>query len=155
MEGIIGIIISVITAIGGWEAIKYLINRKSEKRKSQAEADLAATTVIKEMQEAYQGFISDAKNTLEDDRKYIAQLKEDRRHLVEERESLIKRIDETEDKVRELQREVARNGRMVESLRPFICGVLGCKRRQPVAISATGDVSDEPKDIEPPKMSDL
>lgn len=149
MEGIIGIVVSIITAIGGWEAIKYFINRKSEKQKSQAEADSAAANVIKEMQEAYQVFISDAKGAIEDDHKYIAALKE-------ERVELRKRIDETEDKVRELQREVARNGRMVESLRPFICGVLGCKKRQPVAISAEGAVNDtEPNNIEPINQKDM
>jgi septal ring factor EnvC (AmiA/AmiB activator) len=147
------IISSIVTAIGGWEAVKYFINLKAEKRKSEAEADSAATSVIKEMQDACHIFISDAKEKMEDDRKYIATLKEDRRQLLDEREELRKRIDETEEIVRNLQREVARNGRMVESLRPFICGLLGCKRRQPVAISAEGEVSDtEPKDIEPAEM---
>ena len=149
LETIVGIIISIVTAIGGWEAIKYLINRKSEKRKSEAEADSAATSVIKQMQEAYQVFISDAKGAIEDDHKYISALKE-------ERNELRKRIDETDEKVRDLQREVARNGRMVEGLRPFICGRLECKRRLAVAISAKGEVSDvEPKDIEPLDMKDM
>ncbi|MFA6718461.1 MAG: hypothetical protein WCS15_05215 [Prevotella sp.] len=30
---------AVLTALGGWEAIKYLINRKSNSRKAEAEAD--------------------------------------------------------------------------------------------------------------------
>ena len=151
METIITIIVSVVTAVGGWEAIRYFINRKSEKRKSEAEADSAATAVIKEIQETYQIFISDAKNTLEEDRQYIGRLKDDRKHLMEERDDLRKRIDETEEKVRDLQREVARNGRMVEALRPLICGVIGCRNRKPVTIS---DIAGN-DEIEPVKNDEL
>ena len=147
MEQIVSIIISVLTAIGGWEAIRYLINRKAEKRKSEAEADMT-------VQDMYQQMLTDVKADRDEQRQYISELKEDRRHLREEREELRQRIDHTEEKVRELQREVARNGRMVESLRPFICGVLGCKKRQPVAISETGEI-DEPKDIEPLDQKDM
>lgn len=146
MESIIGIIISIITAIGGWEAIKYFMNRKFERRKSEAEADSTMVSVLKDMQETYQLYVDNTKARTEEDLKYIGVLKEDRRQLIEEREELRKRINDTEEKVRELQREVARNGRMVESLRPFICGVIGCRKRQPVAISAEGEV-DEPRDI--------
>ena len=151
METIITIIVSVVTAVGGWEAIRYFINRKSEKRKSEAEADSAATAVIKEIQETYQIFISDAKNTLEEDRQYIGRLKDDRKHLMEERDDLRKRSDETEEKVRDLQREVARNGRMVEALRPLICGVIGCRNRKPVTIS---DIAGN-DEIEPVKNDEL
>lgn len=139
-EGIVGLIISAITAIGGWEAIKYVINRKAEHRKAEAEAGSAETAATKEVQDVYQQLISDVKADRDEQRTYINELKEDRRHLREEREELRERIDKTEEKVRELQREVARNGRMVESLRPFICGVLGCRKRQPVTISAEGEV---------------
>ena len=132
------------------------MNRKSEKRKSEAEAESVMVQVLKEMQETYQLYVDNTKARTEEDLKYIGVLKEDRRQLLDEREELRKRIDETEEKVRELQREVARNGRMVESLRPFICGVIGCRKRQPVAISVEGEVSDsEPKDIEPIKQEDM
>ena len=36
---IIEIVVSVITALGGWEMIKYLMNRKTNRRKEEAEAD--------------------------------------------------------------------------------------------------------------------
>lgn len=155
MEGIVGIIISIVTAIGGWEAIRYLINRKAESRKTEAEADSAATSVIKEMQETYHIFISDAKQTLEEDKKYIGSLKADRRRLEVERDELIKRIDQTDERVRDLQMEVARYGRMVVSLRPLMCGYLGCRNRKPVEISDIGEINNEPNEIEPIKQEDM
>lgn len=139
MEQIITIIISVLGAVGGFEAIKYFLNRKSEKKKSEAEANSAMANVLKEMTESYQVFIEDTKEKIEDDQKYIRTLKD-------EREELRQRIDETDAKVRELQREVARNGRMVESLRPFMCGCLTCKKRKPVTISEGGAVEPETKE---------
>lgn len=139
MEQIITIIISVLGAVGGFEAIKYFLNRKSEKKKSEAEANSAMANVLKEMTESYQVFIEDTKEKIEDDQKYIRDLKD-------EREELRQRIDETDAKVRELQREVARNGRMVESLRPFMCGCLTCKKRKPVTISEGGAVEPETKE---------
>ncbi len=143
MESIITIILSVITAIGGFEAIKYLINRKSEKKKSEAEANSAMATVLKEMTESYQIFVENTKEKIEDDQKYISVLKD-------ERNELRQRIDDTDAKVRELQREVSRNGRMVEALRPLICGVIGCRKRKDVTIS---DIVES--DIEPVKNDEL
>lgn len=37
-----------LTALGGWEAVKYLINRKSNARKAEAEADSVEFGVLKE-----------------------------------------------------------------------------------------------------------
>ena len=149
------IIISIVTAIGGWELIRYLINLRSNKRKESAEADSAMANVLKEMQDSYQVFIENAKSAIEDDQKYIKALKEDRRQLLTEREEFLKRIDATEKKVRELQNEVARNGRMVASLRPLICGLAAtCKKRQPVTITMSEE-NDEKLDINPISNGEL
>jgi hypothetical protein len=42
------VILSVIGALGGWEAIKYLINRKSNQRTAVAEADLVQFHTLQE-----------------------------------------------------------------------------------------------------------
>jgi flagellar motility protein MotE (MotC chaperone) len=146
MEQIITIIISVLGAVGGWEAIKYFLNRRSEKKKAEAEAESAGTAATKEVQDVYQQLNADVKADREEQRTYIGELQEDRRHLREEREELRQRIDDTEEKVRSLQREVAKNGRMVESMRPFLCAVLNCKRRKFVTISESGDIEPETKE---------
>ena len=153
IETALTLFVSVLTALGGWEAIKYFLNRKSEKKKSEAEASSAETAATKEVQDVYQQLISDVKADRDEQRQYISELNEDRKHLREEREELRSRIDQMDEKVRELQREVARNGRMVESLRPFMCGCLTCKKRKPVTISAKGDV--EVEDIDPIENSVL
>lgn len=151
IETAITLFVSVLTALGGFEAIKYLLNRKAEKKKTEAEAESAGTAATKEVQDVYQQLIADVRSDREEQRAYITELTESRKHLREECEELRQRIDDTEKIVRDLQKEVARNARMVENLRPFICGVLGCKKRQPVAIS--DDVGTE--DIEPISGKDL
>ena len=138
-ETAITLFISIVTALGGFEAIKYFINRQSERRKSDAEA-------AKEVQDVYQQMIADVKGDREEQRAYIEELKDSRKHLREECEELRQRIDDTDKVVRELQKEVARNARMVESLRPFMCGILGCKRRKPVTISADGEIERDDQD---------
>ena len=45
---------TILTAMGGWEFIKYLINRKSNARISEAEADRAEFQVLKETNEFLQ-----------------------------------------------------------------------------------------------------
>lgn len=135
IETAITLFVSVLTALGGFEAIKYLLNRKAEKKKTEAEAESAGTAATKEVQDVYQQLIADVRSDREEQRAYITELTESRKHLRDECEELRQRIDDTEKIVRDLQKEVARNARAMESMRPFICGVLGCKKRQPVAIS--------------------
>ena len=45
---IITTLATVIAALGGWEAIKYLINRKTNARKEEAEADSLEFSVLKD-----------------------------------------------------------------------------------------------------------
>lgn len=45
---ILEIIATAISSVGGWEAIRYLINRKTNKRKEEAEADSVEFSVLKE-----------------------------------------------------------------------------------------------------------
>jgi hypothetical protein len=64
------------------------------------------------------------------------------------------RQDKTEEMVRDLQMQVARNGRMVEMMRPFLCYDIKCKKRQRVPQSECEAVellkdNKEMKDIEP------
>lgn len=41
-------LLTIITALGGWESIKYIINRKTNARKAEAEADSVELSVLKE-----------------------------------------------------------------------------------------------------------
>ena len=70
--------------------------------------------------------------------------------------------------VRDLQMQVARNGRMVEMMRPFLCFDIKCKKRQRVHPSECEGVDaaaktpleckedeKEAKDIEPIDIKDM
>lgn len=103
-----------------------------QRKKAEAEAEAAEATAAKEMQDMYQQLIEDVKKDRADQREYIEELKADRNHLRQERNDLRDRQDKTDETVRNLQREVARNGRMVEAMRPFLCARLGCELRQRV-----------------------
>lgn len=51
---ILEVVAAVITALGGWEAIRYFINRKTNARKAEAEADSAEFGVLRETVEFLQ-----------------------------------------------------------------------------------------------------
>lgn len=120
---------------------------EAEAEKAKFEAMQANATLTKEIQESYQRLTEDLKKNLdtqqeynEEQKQYIKELKEDRRHLREERDDLRNRQDKLEKTMLELQREVARNGRMVECMRPLLCGRRTCPDRVSVDISETGEI---------------
>ena len=106
-----------------------------QRKKAKAEAVTAEADAAKELQDVYQQLITDIKTDRDEQKAYINELKEDRNHLRKDRDDLRKRQDELEQQVRSLQKDVARNGRMVECMRPFLCGKSVCKDRMPVNIS--------------------
>lgn len=114
---------------------------KAEAKSAEAEAESAEVNAAKEVQDVYQQLIADIKTDRDEQKAYIQELKEDRRHLREDRDELRDRQDKLEEEVRTLQRDVARNGRMVECMRPFLCGKAPeCKGCVPVTISETGEI---------------
>lgn len=54
MNEIIGTVATVIGTLGGWEMIKFLINRKTNARKAEAEADRSEFNVLRETMEFLQ-----------------------------------------------------------------------------------------------------
>lgn len=48
LASIIASVSAIIATLGGWEAIKYFLNRKANARKIEAEADSVEFTVLKE-----------------------------------------------------------------------------------------------------------
>jgi hypothetical protein len=129
-----------------------------QRKKAKAEAKTAEADAAKELQDVYQQLINDVKTDREEQKTYIGELKEDRAHLRRDRDDLRKRQDELEESIRNLQREVARNTRIVDFMRPLLCGREGCAIRVPVTVSDVGVVkpeAEEPKDIEPLNMKDL
>lgn len=148
---------------------------KAEAAQAEAEAEKAkvgtaqaTAEMMKTIQDGYQQMIADMKTNIdeqkqysEEQKQYIQELKEDRKHLRDERDELRNRQDKLEADVRTLKRDVERNSRIVECMRPFLCGREGCAIRVPVTMSATGEIehtirpSVEPNDIEPLSLNDM
>ena len=156
MELSVESIISIVTLLFGGGGVGALITWRYQKKKAASEAKAAEAEaekakyeamqanaqLIKDIQGSYQQLASDLKANLDtqqeynaEQKQYIQELKEDRQHLRKDRDDLRSRQDTLEETVRGLQREVARNGRMVECMRPFLCGKSVCKDRMPVNIS--------------------
>lgn len=138
MELSITDIISIITLILGGGGAGVFFTWRYSNRKEKAEAESAEMAAAKEMQDMYQQLIDDIKTDRNEQKAYIQELKEDRHHLREERDDLRKRQDALEESVRQLKCDVARNGRMVEAMRPFLCGRKSCPDRMPVTVSEEG-----------------
>ena len=139
MEISIDTLISIATLLVGGGGGAFFTWRY-QRQKAKAEAMDSEATATEKVQDVYQQLITDVKADRDEQKAYIAELKEDRRHLREDRDELRKRQDELEEQVRGLQREVARNGRQLECLRPFLCGRRNCPDRAPVTISDEGVV---------------
>jgi len=133
---------------------------EAEAEKAKFEAMQANAMLIKEIQASYQQMTNDLKANLdtqqeynEEQKQYIQELKEDRRLLRQERDEQrlqIERLTRTmnewkndsDKRIRDLQAQVARNGRQIECMRPLLCGREGCAIRVPVTISESGEIDN-------------
>lgn len=146
---------------------------EAEAEKAKFEAMQANAMLIKEIQTSYQQMTNDLKANLDtqqeyndEQKQYIQELKEDRQHLRQERDEQrlqIERLTRTmnewkndsDKRIRDLQAQVARNGRQIECMRPLLCGREGCAIRIPVTISESGEIDktirpqEQKNDIEP------
>ena len=124
------------------------------RRKAKAEAQTEEVNMAKEVQDTYQQMLKDKDVEVQDKNRIIKELREDRDHYRQMVSEMVKRQDNTDETVRDLQMQVARNGRMVEMMRPFLCYDIKCKKRQRVPQSECEAVempkeNKEMKDIEP------
>ncbi len=88
-------------------------------KQAEAEAEKARAEAAKEKQDYYQQMIKD--------------VAADRDYYKNESDEYRGKLKQYDERINDLERRVARNGRIVEAMRPFLCGDLGCKRRQRVA----------------------
>ena len=150
MEMSVDTIISIATLLLGGGGGAFFTWRW-QRSKAKAEAKQAEASAAKDLQDMYQQMIQDAKTDREDRRQQNEELRAERDHYKNERNELRENIDkltrsvsdwknESDEKIRGLQMQVARNGRQLEMMRPFMCGDLQCKLRQPVTISESGEV---------------
>jgi len=143
MEITLEAIISFIGLFVGGGAGAFFTWRYQSK-KAKAEAESAEVDAAKELQDMYQQMLADAKTDREDRKAQIEELRHERDHYKQDRNELRERLDETDAKIRDLQREVARNGRQIEMMRPLICTDLSCKLRKRGIIPEEGEANDDP-----------
>lgn len=126
MEITISDILNIAVWLIGGGSIGGVLTWRWTRRKEKAEAQTAEVNMAKEVQDIYQQALKDKDEEL---RYYKSDSEEHRR-----------RLDDMDSKMRDLQVQVSRNGRMVEAMRPFMCADLACKLRKRVVLSADGEV---------------
>ena len=135
---------------------------KWQKRKAKAEAENAEIDAAKELQGMYQTMLTDANTWLKDAHDKVEGLRAERDHYKQDRDELREKMEKLQRSVIEWKRsaeedrsdmkmQIAKLGRKVELMAPFMCGDLTCKLRQRVIISDDGVVKKarQKKDIEP------
>lgn len=104
---VVEIVVSVITALGGWEMVKYCLNRKTNRRKEEAEADNVEFSVLREAMDFLQ-----------------SQLKDKEQRFAEQTDLVRKQnLD-----ILELNKEKAQ---LELELQRFRCVIKGCANRDP------------------------
>lgn len=112
-----------------WQIAKKKAN--AEASKAEAEANKAEAEAAKEKQDYYQQMMDD--------------MAKDRDYYKQERDEYRRTIKSYDERIDDLERKVARNGRIVESLRPFICTDLKCQLRHRAVISENGEIEEAKK----------
>ena len=121
-----GSIISIITwRFARQKAAAEAKEAEAKAKQAEAEAKKAEAEAMKEKQDYYQQLADD--------------LSKDRDYYKNERDEYRKAIKAYDERIDVLERNQARQGRMIESMRPFLCADLSCKLRKRVVLSATGE----------------
>lgn len=134
---------------------------EAEAKQKEAEAKTAEVDMAQKVQDTYQEMLEYKQKEVDDNHRLINELREDRDHYKKDRDELRKEVEsltkkfmefklDNEKNLLQMKRDIARNGRMVECMRPLLCGREGCAIRVPVTISAQGEIEKPEKhEIEP------
>lgn len=123
------------------------------RRKAKAEAVTAEVDAAKDMQDLYQQMLNDTKEEREDRKQQICELRMERDHYKQDRNELRDRMEqmarsfmdwrlEADNDRSEMKMQIAKLGRKVETMVPFMCGDLSCKLRKRVVLSDEGEIKD-------------
>jgi esterase/lipase len=138
---------------------------KAEAEKEEAEAKNAAMEAVKNMQEAYEKMFENVNKYLDDASVKVDGMRKERDYYKQRMEETQEKFDKfnrtvmewkqnTDDTIDDLKRKVARNGRQIDAMRPFMCGDLNCKKRVLVTVSDAEELertirNEGKKDMEP------
>ena len=165
LEAIISFIGLFLGGGGGAFFTWRWMNRRAraEAKEKEAEAKSAEVDMAQKVQDTYQEMLEDKNKEVEDNHRLIAELRQDRDHykqgymeMRDEVDKLTKDFYEfkrdTMNEREKMKSDIARNTRIAESSRPFMCGLApDCAKCVPVIISDEGTVkpNEEKHEIEP------
>ena len=130
---------------------------EAEAKQAAAEARQAEIDMAQKVQDTYQEMLEDKQKEVADNQRLIEELRTDRDHykqgymeMRDEVEKLSKDFYEfkrdTEAERQKMKRDIARNTRIAESSRPFMCGLAPeCAKCVPIIISDEGAVTPKEK----------
>lgn len=119
------------------------------RRKAKAEAVTAEVDAAKDMQDLYQQMLADTKTEREDRKLQMEELRHERDHYKTERNEIRDKMEqltrsfmdwriEADNDRSKMKMDIAKLGRKVETMVPFMCGNLTCKDRVRVVLSDDG-----------------
>ena len=148
MEITLDSIISILALLLGGGTIGSIFTWRYQRKKAKAEATQAEVEAAKEKQEYYRGIIDDVAK----DRDYYKQERDEVRERMDKMAHSFMdwRVEADKDRM-DMKMQIAKLGRKVETMVPFMCGDLQCKLRKHVVLSEDGVVKKSRKksDIEP------
>ena len=157
MEITLDSIIGILGLLFGGGALGGIFTWRWQRKKAKAEAQTEEVNMAKAVQDTYQEMLEDKNKEVEDNHRLIAELREDRDHYkkgyVEMRDEVEKLSKDfydfkrdTENERQKMKSDIARNTRIAESSRPFMCGLApDCAKCVPVIISDEGTVKPKGK----------
>ena len=152
-----GSLISIVTwRFARQKAAAEAKEAEAKAKQAEAEAEKAKAEALMEKQNYYQQMVEDVTK----DRDYYKQDRDETREKLDKlSRSVMDWKRETDQTIDDLRRQVARNGRQMEAMRPFMCADLKCKKRQLVArledVAVKGDGDTKQQDIEPLNSDEL
>ena len=129
----------------------WLFTYHAHKRKANGEAMQSESEGWKAMQDLYQ-------QTIEDFKVYSNDMRQERSLLKQENNDMRDKYNKITEEILTLKKQLSRQGRKLEALSPFLCSVIGCKKRSrsnldifaanggDVDIDEDGDNDDEDDD---------
>ena len=151
MEITIDSIIGILGLLFGGGAVGGIFTWRWQRAKAKTEAKSAEVDMAQKVQDTYQQILDDKQKEVEDNHRLIAELREDRDHYKKGYAEFRDQVDQlqkefrefknsTEDERNKMKSDIARYGRILECMRPSLCGRDGCAIRVPVTISPSGEI---------------
>ena len=151
-------ITNILSLLFGGSLIS-IVTWKFARKKAEADAKKAEAEAKQAEAEAKQKEAEAAQEKQEYYHRMVEDIAKDRDYYKGERDEYRKTLKVYDERFDLLERNQARQGRMIEAMRPFMCADLACKLRQRVVVSDEGVVENTlrlPKnDVEPINQDDM